>query len=322
MVRRLLFARFVACASLPLWLAACVPAKPLSVGVHPWIGYESFYLAGEFGWLPPGVAFQQEGAARDSLAALKAGTLDAATLTLDEVVRARAGGLRLTVVLVLDVSSGVDMVLAQPGITRLANLAGKRIGVERSAMGALVLKYSLMEAGLAADAVTVVELSPDQQLAAWRERRVDAVVTYGPNAALLLREGAVKLLDSRKMPANRFGVLAVRHDRLPGREDALRALLGAHFRALEHLRNNRPDAVYRIAAHQGIRASEVVRAMAGVSLPDLAGNRHYLAPGSLFEQEVRRLNEVMTHDRLVPLGNPLVDLVDAGFLPSEEAFFL
>lgn len=41
----------------PLWLAACSPAKSLAVAVHPWIGYESLYLARDFGWLPAGVTF-------------------------------------------------------------------------------------------------------------------------------------------------------------------------------------------------------------------------------------------------------------------------
>ncbi len=90
---RVLIPYLLVLAGTPLWLAACSPAKPLAVAVHPRIGYESLYLARDFGWLPAGVTLHAGHAAGDSLAALKAGTVDAAALTLEEVLLPRPDGL-------------------------------------------------------------------------------------------------------------------------------------------------------------------------------------------------------------------------------------
>ena len=259
------------------WLSGCLPERPLTVGIHPWIGYETLYLAREFGWLPDDVWLREGKTAGDSMAAVQAGLADAACLTLDETLRARSYGLPLAVALVFDVSVGADKVLARPGLRRLADLAGRRLGFERNAVGALVLDRLLAEAGLTADALTLIDLPIDRQLAAWRQGRVDAVITYEPTASLLQREGAHPLFDSRRMPESILDVLAVRLDRTGMRGAALSALLANHFRALDHVRTHQDDALYRIAGHQGLTPEEARQVLNGVALPSLEANRSYLS---------------------------------------------
>lgn len=301
-----------------LGLAGCAKQSTLSVAVHPWIGYESLCLAEDLGWLPQGVALRHGRVAADSLAALQSGEADAATLTLDEVLRARSAGMPLTVVLVLDSSAGGDMLLARPNITTLTDLKGKRIGYEPSTVGALVLSEVLNQAGLAHDAVHHVELPVSEQLAAWRAGDIDAVVTYQPTASLLLAEGAQPVFDSRQMPDTIFDVLAVHRDRIKGHESTLRSLLQTHFRTLEYLRSNREDAVHRIAEHQGMTAADVRRALAGIILPGLAGNRYALRSGSRFEQAAQRLERLMVRRGLLSAPDDLRRLFVADYLPAAE----
>ncbi len=316
LLRRSFLLQTLALAAAPVWLAACSRERTLALGIHPWIGYESIYLAREFGWLPTGIDLHEGKVAQDTLAALQAGRLDAACLTLDEVLSARAAGVALTVVLVFDVSAGADVLLARPGIPRLEDLAGKRIAVERSAVGGLMLAQALEAAGLAAEAVTVLDLRQDAMPDAWRAGRIDAAICYEPTASLLRREGAVALFDSRRLPDTIYDVLAVRGDRLPGREEALRALIAAHFRGLEHVRRNREDALYRIAQRQGVHVAEVRRALAGVSLPDAGGNRHHFM-GPL-DAAARRLNALMVQHGLLPRTDGLQALFDPSHLPGES----
>lgn len=301
-----------------LCLAGCGDDRPLTVAVHPWIGYEPLCLAQQFGWLPPQVTLRHGQGATDSLAALKAGTVDAAALTLDEALQARAAGVAVSVVLILDSSAGADVLLVRPGITRLADLAGKRVGYEPTAVGALMLSEILTRAALAPDAIQHVELPVPQQPAAWHSGAVDAVVSYEPVAGLLEAAGARRLFDSRQTPDTIFDVLVVRQDRVAGRSASLRRLVEAHFRALAYVRGNREDAVYRIAEHQGMSASDVRRALAGVILPDLTGNRYALRAGSRFEQAAARLSQLMVQRRLLAAVDPLQDLFDADFLPGTE----
>lgn len=287
------------------------------VGVHPWIGYETLYLARELDWLPSNAVLREGKVAGDSLAALKAGAADAAALTLDEVLLARGAGIPLVVVLVFDVSAGADVVLARPGIESLADLAGRRIGVEQSALGSMVLSKTLELAGLTAGAVSVLDVPPDRQRAAWREGRVDAVVTYEPTASLLEREGARRLIDSRQMPDTVFDVLAVRADRAARAGGTLPRLLAAHFQALEHLRVNRQDAVYRIATRQGVGPGDVQQALAGVALPGLAANRRYLMAGSRLAKAAQMLDALMVRHGLLNRPSRLEGLLDARHLPPD-----
>lgn len=301
-----------------LSLGACVQKSTLTVAVHPWIGYESLCLAQDLDWLPRGVALRHGRRSADSLAALQTGEADAATLTLDEVLQARGAGVPLSVVLVLDSSAGGDVLLVRPDITRLSDLNGKRIGYEPSAVGTLVFSEVLNQAGLAPDAVHQVELPITAQVAAWQAGDVDAVVTYEPTASLLRAQGAQPLFDSRQMPDTIFDVLAVRRDRLEGRESTLRKLIRTHFRALDYLHRHHEDAVQRIAVHQNMTAPDVRRALAGVILPSLAGNRYALHSGSRFEQAAQRLERLMVERGLLAAPDDLRHLFVADYLPAAE----
>ena len=316
MLRLTVLGRLLALTGLSAVLAACAPQEPLRIATHPWIGYESLCLARSLDWLPPGAALRHGQSSADSMAALRAGEVDAATLTLDEMLQVRASGVPLTAVLVFDSSSGADVLLARTGIERLQDLAGKRIGYEPTAVGALVLSEVMTQAGLADDAVTRIELPVREQPAAWRRGSVDAVVTYEPTAAELQAEGAVRVFDSRQMPDTIFDVLAMRTDRLEGREATLRRVNDTHFRALGYLRQNRDDAVYRIAAHQRVTADDVRRALAGVTLPDLDGNRYALGRGSRFASATQRLHRLMLARGLLVAPDTLADLSRTDYLPS------
>ena len=129
--RRRSLSYLAAVAALP-WLTGCSdPPSPLNVGTTVFPGYELLFLAREQGLLPePGIRLVELLSSTDNLRLLAAGRLQAATLTLDEVLTARADGLDLRVVLVLDVSAGADAVMVRPHVRGLSELAGKRIGVE------------------------------------------------------------------------------------------------------------------------------------------------------------------------------------------------
>ncbi|MBP7469128.1 MAG: ABC transporter substrate-binding protein [Thauera sp.] len=317
MHRRAFLLRLAALAAGSAAASGCASGGQMAVGIHPWPGYEPLLLARAFGWLPDGVRLREGQTAGDSVAALQAGELDAAALTLDEVLAVRASGIALTIVLVFDSSVGADMVMAQPSIRALADIAGRRVAVERGAVGEIVLQKLLEAAGLDEAAVTVLDIAPDRQLDAWRAGEIDVAIGYEPFSSLLGREGARRLFDSRQFPGLIFDVLAVRRDRLAVHRAQVEALLAGHFRALAHLRVNREDGLRRIAAWRGLSFDEAERSYAGLNLPDVAGNRSYLdtsgARGIL--RAARELNALMLRAGRIKVADDLVGLIDPGFLP-------
>lgn len=316
MERRLFLTGLGAVSVLP-WLPSCKPSTPLSLGIHPWIGYEALYLARDFDWLPDEVQLSYGETATDSLQGLASGKLDAACLTLDEMLRVREQGLSLTAITVFDISAGADVVLARPEITKPLDLAGKRIGVENSATGALVLNRMLEAAGLDMSSVTRVTFSSGTQLDLWESSAIDAIVTYEPTASMIRNLGANLLYDSREMPDTILDVLAIRTDLPGGYHHVLKSLVASHFKGLAHINSNRQDATYRIAAHQGISIEEVKKAFSGVLLPSLEANREYLAPPhQRLLKTAANISRLLSQNGFLKKEDSLVDLINPSFLPE------
>ncbi|MBF0393775.1 MAG: ABC transporter substrate-binding protein [Alphaproteobacteria bacterium] len=320
MIPRRQIVGLVALAALSPFLPGCDAAPiPLSIASHPWPGYELIFLARREGWLADAdIRLIEVASATESMRALTEGRVLGATLTLDEVLRVRAAGLDdLTVVLVFDVSAGADMVVARPDIRALSDLTGRRIGFERTALGALMLDRLLNAANLPNDAVETVPLTIDAQLAAWREGRVDAMITYQPTAKTLLAEGAVPLFDSRALPELIFDVLAVRAEAMARHAARLRALIAGHFRGLNHWRRNPVDAGYRMAGRLGVPGHVVTDLFRGLALPNLDANQRLLrAESGGILVAARILSTIMVGHGLLT-GPPALDgLVRHEFLPQ------
>lgn len=311
--RRRLLAGLAAALCLPL--AACAPEGPLRVAVQPWCGYQFLTLARQEGWLPEDqIELLRVPLARDSVEALREGRVDAAALTLDEVLLLVSGGLDLAVVLVFDVSAGADVLLARPGIRSPADLAGLRVGVEDSGLGKIVLA-SVLEAGrLRRDQVTVVPIGEDH-LSAWQSGALDAVLTYAPSLAGLEALGLQRIFSSRDMPRLVLDVLAVRRDRLSGVAPALQRLVDAHFRALERWRRNPIDTGYRMAAILGV-APDTVRAIyAGLELPDEVYNLSYLqSPADALRASAQTVAAILAAEGMMPAAEVPEGLFSAAFI--------
>ncbi|OYY95646.1 MAG: hypothetical protein B7Y41_03145 [Hydrogenophilales bacterium 28-61-23] len=312
------FLRQVSGLALAPWLAGCAePGRPLTIANQVWPGYELMRLAQREGWLPKtGLALMDVASSKESLQALAEGRADGAGLTLDELLSARASGLPLTAVLVFDVSAGADALLVRPGIVRLPDLAGKRIGVEETPLGKFILHHVLTAAGLTPGDVTLVYHNHDRHLDIWKAGGVDALVTFEPGASLLEAQGAHRLFDSRQMPDTVFDVLAVRSDTLEKHGEALRGLVAGHFRGLEHLRANPQDAAFRMARRLKLPGQDVLQAFRGLDLPDLHANRRYL--NGTLAAVARQLSGIMLTAGMLPVPDRLERLSSAEYLPRED----
>ncbi|MFN3987886.1 MAG: ABC transporter substrate-binding protein [Rhodocyclaceae bacterium] len=318
--RRRLLTSLTALPWLP-WLGGCSPRNDLVVASHVWPGYELLFLARSEGWLPKsGVALLETRSASDSLAALDDGLAHGAALTLDEVLLARSFGLPLQVVMVFDLSNGADVVLTRRPLASLAELAGMRIGVETSALGALMLRKTLAAAGLAISDVSVVAATVDGHLPLWAEGDIDAIVTYEPVSSQLEAAGAHRVFDSRSLPDTIFDVLALRPEAVERHAEALRGLIAGHFRALRHLRHNPQDAAYRVAGRLGLVGPQALASFRHLELPDVARNRSLLAaPDGPLVRAAEQLAALMHEHGLVTVRPDLAGLTNDRYLTHEAA---
>ena len=274
--------------NLPM-ISACSAHPPLKIAVQPRCGYQFLKLAGQQGWITGDhIQLVDTGWTGESVAALRAGQVDGAALTLGEVLRLCAEGMELSVVMLFDISAGADVLLARPDLTTLAGLRGKRIGVENSSLGEIMLSRSLQASGLQRTDVQVVLMNETEHALAWDRDNLDAVITYDPSRTALLNRGLVPLFDSTKLPFLILDMLVVRKEALVSKGDALRELIAGHFYALQQWLNNPINTAYHLAPLLAVSAGNVDEVYTGLNLPDVLYNRQY------FEHPMAELSRAAT----------------------------
>lgn len=277
-------------------LSGCDPAQPLKLGVHPWIGYETLYLAEELGKLPASVQLVKYSNNSEKMQPLLSGSLDGGAFTLDEVLQLRAQGMALSIVAVLDISAGADVVVVKDAQRQPLIQVEQRIGFEANQVGQLMLDLLLLHVGLTRDQVKLYPIPVgESQIEAWQRGSVDAMITFEPTASKLRRLGGQVAFTSRDFPQRIFDVLAIRSDRLKAHEPALRSLLKQHFAMLQRFQQQPDDTLYRIASRQHIRYEEAKMALHGVILPSLARNHQLLGQRQgQFQQAMIHLQQLMS----------------------------
>ncbi|MBL6973326.1 MAG: ABC transporter substrate-binding protein, partial [Sulfurimonas sp.] len=113
--------------------------KVFKVGTNIWPGYEALYLAKEEQLYSENIQVNTYDSATIVLSKFRKKEIDAAALTLDEVILLQDQGYNPIVIAVLDISNGADVLIAKKSIKSLSDLKNKSIGVENTALGSYVL---------------------------------------------------------------------------------------------------------------------------------------------------------------------------------------
>lgn len=297
-------------------LPACQPPRlPMRVGSLVFPGYEFLFLARELGFLDSSlIKLVEMRANTETLRALASDQLEAAALTVDELMSARAEGVDMVVLAILDASVGADAVLARPGV-KLESLKGKRIGVEDGAVGGVMLAALLEAANLSPQSIQKVSVDLPSSETAYEKGEVDVVIAAEPWVSRMEQKGAVRIFDSKRIPNRIFDVLAVRRPVIETYGDALNRLVRGHFEAQAYFRAQPLEAAALMAPRLGVSASEVGGLFKGLLLPNATENRALLEPRGAFDAMTRDLQKFMTESGLMRQTVPLTDFVDTRFLP-------
>ncbi len=303
-------------------LSGCSPDEPpLRLGFFTWPGYEPFALAAELGIYEGPVRIVEYSSATQVLRAFRNCDIEAAGLTLDEVLLLAEDVPDLRVVLVLDVSHGADVILGRPDITRFAALRGRRVGYEATALGAYMLARALEVHGMSAAEVIPVSVQVDEHEAAFRGGRVDAIVTFEPHASRLLAEGARPLFDSTRIPGEIVDVLAVQGDTLENHGPAVDDLVRAWFTTLNYIESNPERAGRSFAKGLGLSPAQALALFKRLPLQGEQENRRLLAadPPGLSAAAVRLERVMLTNGLLRKEPVAAAALIDPAPLSRVQA---
>lgn len=284
-------------------LAGCIqnPPDPLRVGFLVWPGYETLFLARDLGhYKETPIRLVDYPSASELIRGFRNKNLEAVTLTLYEALLVAETEPDVRIVLILDSSNGADVVLAKPQIKTLLDIKGRRVGVESGALGAFVLTRALEKVDLMPKDVQIVSLGVSEHEQAFKQGKVDAVVTFEPTRSKLLADGANLLFDSSEIPGEILDVLVVREELLNKQPFAVQDLLDGYFSALNYLKENPQDAARRIAPREGVTPNQFLKSLEGLVIHNLEENKQILGKADIVSsKKVQKVSHFMVENKLL-----------------------
>lgn len=309
-------AALLALGSLGAGLVGCAPPppSPLRIGLSRWIGYDTLWLANRLGFIAAeGLKIEIVDVPNvgDSLRLFELGRVDVFGGTMMELLAATEHRRRtIRAVAVLNISNGLDVILARRGLEGPTPLKSKRVAVEPGTTDVLLLAAALRARGLAPGDVEVVHVRHQAHAAALREGRVDAVCTYPPNDAALRSEfGLQEVFSSAEVPNTIIDLLLTDSTLAQTRRAELAALLRANQRAIERLKTD-PAARQLVATRQGLPTAAIEEQLRGVALPDLTSQPAQLAPDGLLHRALTRAGEILIDFGTLSQPPTVADLLD------------
>jgi len=247
-------------------------AEPLKIGYSDWPGWVAWEVAIEKKWFAEaGVDVQFEWfdyvASMDAFAA---GKLDAVHMTNGDALVTGSTGAPSTMILINDFSNGNDMVVAQPGITSIKDLKGKKVGVEVGFVAHLLLLTALEENGLSESDVTLVNVPTNETPQVLSSGEVDAIVAWQPSSgqALNMVPGSKAIFTSADKAGIIFDGLSVNPASLSARKADWEKVLKVWYKTVAYINDpsTKDDAVSIMASRVGLSAKEYAPFLKGTKI--------------------------------------------------------
>jgi NitT/TauT family transport system substrate-binding protein len=272
--------------------SAQAAAAPLRIGYSDWPGWVAWQIAIDKGWLREAgldVTFDWFDYSA-SMEAFAAGKIDGDLVTNGDALVMGAGGARNVIVLITDYSDGNDMIVARPGIKSLADLKGKRIGIETGLVDHLLLLDGLKKQGMTQNDVTLVNSKTNETPQVLASGQVDAIGAWQPNAGLAMKAlpGARPVYTSAQAPGLIYDVLAVNPASLGAHRADYIKLIKVWDRLVSYINDpkTQQDAVQIMSTRVGLTPAKYQPLLAGTHLISIAEARKILVKadglGSLY----------------------------------------
>lgn len=248
--------------SLFVLLSACNAQEPLKIGYSDWPGWVAWEIAISNKW------FEEEGVEVEflwfdyvaSMDAYVAGQVDAVCMTNGDALVTGATGKPSVGIIINDYSNGNDMIVAAAGINSVKDLKGKKIGVEESFVGHLLLQTALEKAGLTEDDVEIVNTPTNETPQVLKSGAVSAVCAWQPNSGQALKavDGSKAIFTSADAPGIIYDMLSVDAQSLTKRKDDWAKVVKVWYRIVDFLKDedNIDDALEILAGRVEVKPEE------------------------------------------------------------------
>jgi NitT/TauT family transport system substrate-binding protein len=319
-VKYLIFSIVTGILAIAITNCTTPPSSPLRIGANLWTGYETLYLARNLGYYDQQpIKLVDYPSGTEEVRAYRNHEIEGAGLSIDQALSIAATQDNIKIITIMDVSHGGDVILGKPEIANIKALKGKRVGVESTALGAFFISRALEKNGMSVKDIQIVSLELTEHERAYKQGKVDAVVTFGPARIKLLAAGAKLLFDSSQIPGEIVDILAVNKEAITNSSDTIQSLVNGRFRALDYLEKNPQDAASRIAKRTQVTPEQILNAFKGLRQPNLQENQKLLDKSDpALVNSMRKLVQIMVENKLLPKAIDPVNLLDDRFIKNAK----
>jgi NitT/TauT family transport system substrate-binding protein len=242
--------------------ASLTQAEPLKIGYSDWPGWVAWQIGIDKGW------FEEEGVEVDfqwmdyvaSMDAYAAGLLDAVTMTNGDALVTGGTGKPSVGIIINDYSNGNDMIVAAPGFDTLADLKGKKIGLEEGFVIHLLLMKGAEAAGIDPSEFIIVNTPTNETPQVLATGAVDAIGAWQPNSGQALKTVANSkpVLTSADVPGVIYDLLSVDPESLEKRRDDWMKVVKVWYRIVDFMKDeeNIDEALEILSARVAISPEE------------------------------------------------------------------
>ena len=284
-----------------------IEARNVVVTGSSWPPWETARAMDSLG-LSPGVTYEFR-KYTDSIALFKGGRAYAIFVNLYDYLalcRDKKIAEDTAVVLIVNHSNGGDMVVARPEVTKVADLKGRRVGLDVKSISLYMLHLTLQQDGLHLSDVELTRIRGEHvSKALEKNNSLSVIVGWNPNVGAAIDNGGRKLADSTSFSSKIVDVMVVRRSSLDENRPIYQNFLKAWFKA----RNSR-QVLEKMAQLNEVDVAEFSTWLADATIFDTAADS--LAAMLQATKEIDRIDAFFSNNR-----EAMPDSIKANFVPRE-----
>ena len=258
-----------------------VKRPPLKVSCITFFGYRPAIIAQEKGFFKAqGIDVELSYVDYSQLqqADFSAGKYDGIGLTLGDFIILSATNPDMQAVMVVDESTGADVVVGQSDIKTILNLKGKKLGTHLGGFSEVFVSEMLKISKLTSDDVSLVKVEALEVSQRIQNNAIQAGHTWEPYLSEALKLGGNILFTSKQTPGLILDVVAFRGEVIRDRPEDIRAFVRGWLQALSYWETNIPEG--NEIASQGLNIPSNTMSLEGIDLTDFTENKKFFQSDS------------------------------------------
>ncbi|ACC82649.1 ABC transporter substrate-binding protein [Nostoc punctiforme] len=213
-----------------------------------------------------------------------AGKYDGISLSLGSFIILSATNPDIQSVLIIDESTGADVVVAQSQIKTVAGLKGKKLGTNLGSFSEVFVTEMLKTANLTSDDVNLVKLEASEIPQYLKNNVIQAGHTWQPHLYEAMKLGGNILFTSKQTPGLVLDMIVFRGDTIRDRPEDIRAFVRGWLQAANYWKANVQEGNAIIS--KALKIPSNTLSLEGVNLTNLGENKRLFEssnPNSIYK---------------------------------------